>query len=181
VTTALCAVLALPMAVIALVIRLTSRGPALYFQERVGFGGRRFALIKFRTMALDAEDKTGPVWATPGDARCTRLGKFLRRYSLDELPQFWNVLRGDMSLVGPRPERPYFVKKFAQVLPGYTDRHDVLPGITGWAQVNGWRGDTSLTSRLEHDLYYVRHRSLRLNLRILFLTPWRVLVERNAY
>jgi lipopolysaccharide/colanic/teichoic acid biosynthesis glycosyltransferase len=121
------------------------------------------------------------VWATPGDARCTRLGSFLRRYSIDELPQLWNVLRGDMSLVGPRPERPYFVKKFAQELPGYMERHDVLPGITGWAQVNGWRGDTSLASRLEHDLYYVRHRSLRLNLQILFLTPWRVLVERNAY
>jgi lipopolysaccharide/colanic/teichoic acid biosynthesis glycosyltransferase len=173
--------LALPMLALGLLIRLTSPGPVLYFQERVGRGGRRFTLIKFRTMRLDAEADTGPVWASPGDSRCTRLGAGLRRLSLDELPQMFNVLRGEMSLVGPRPERPCFVKEFVQELPGYMDRHRVLPGITGWAQINGWRGNTSIAKRLEHDLYYVKHRSLRLNLWILLMTPWRVLVERNAY
>jgi lipopolysaccharide/colanic/teichoic acid biosynthesis glycosyltransferase len=138
-------------------------------------------MIKFRTMRLDAESETGPVWAKRDDARCTPLGKLLRRYSIDELPQFWNVLRGEMSLVGPRPERPYFVRKFAQQLPGYMDRHRAPPGITGWAQINGCRGDTSVARRLELDLEYVRRRSLRLNLWILLATPWKVLVDRNAY
>jgi lipopolysaccharide/colanic/teichoic acid biosynthesis glycosyltransferase len=166
---------------VALLVRLTSRGPALYFQERVGLAGRRFRMVKFRTMRVNAESATGPVWARRDDARCTAVGRVLRRYSIDELPQFWNVLRGDMSLVGPRPERPFFVRKFAQELPGYMDRHLAPPGITGWAQINGCRGDTSVARRLELDLYYVRRRSLRLNLRILLATPWKVLVDRNAY
>ena len=153
----------------------------LYFQERVGRGGRKFTLIKFRTMRLNAEAETGPVWARQGDSRCTWLGALLRRFSLDELPQLLNVLHGEMSLVGPRPERPCFVKEFVQKLPHYMDRHRVKPGITGWAQVNGWRGNTSISKRLEHDLFYVEHRSLRLNLRILLVTPYRVLVDRNAY
>ncbi len=173
--------LALPLLGLGLLIRLTSAGPVLYFQERVGRGGRRFTLIKFRTMRLDAEAETGPVWARRGDSRCTRLGAMLRRLSLDELPQLFNVLRGDMSLVGPRPERPCFVKEFVQQLPRYMDRHRVQPGISGWAQIHGWRGNTSIAKRLEHDLYYIEHRSLWLNLWILLVTPLRVLVERNAY
>jgi exopolysaccharide biosynthesis polyprenyl glycosylphosphotransferase len=169
------------MIVVALLVKLTSRGPALFVQERVGLGGRRFRMIKFRTMRADAESLSGPVWARRDDARCTPLGKLLRRYSIDELPQFWNVARGDMSLVGPRPERPFFVRKFAQELPGYMDRHAAPPGITGWAQINGCRGDTSVARRLQLDLEYVRRRSLRFNLWILLLTPWKVLVDRNAY
>jgi putative colanic acid biosynthesis UDP-glucose lipid carrier transferase len=174
-------VLGIPMLLMGALIKLTSPGPTLYLQERVGRHGRKFTLIKFRTMRTDAEAETGPVWAKLGDRRCTRVGAWLRRASLDELPQLFNVLRGDMSLVGPRPERPCFVRQFAQELPNYMDRHHVLPGITGWAQVNGWRGNTSIVKRLEHDLYYVQHRSLAMNLRILSMTPFRVLVERNAY
>jgi putative colanic acid biosynthesis UDP-glucose lipid carrier transferase len=178
---ALLLLLALPLVGLGCLIRLTSAGPVLYFQQRVGRGGRKFTLIKFRTMRLDAEAETGPVWARAGDSRCTRFGALLRRFSLDELPQLFNVLRGEMSLVGPRPERPCFVKEFVQQLPRYMDRHCVPPGITGWAQVHGWRGNTSIAKRLEHDLYYVEHRSLWLNLWILLVTPLRVLVERNAY
>jgi exopolysaccharide biosynthesis polyprenyl glycosylphosphotransferase len=173
--------LALPMLALAALVRLTSAGPVLFYQERVGRSGRRFTMIKFRTMRVDAESSTGPVWAKRGDSRCTLIGGLLRRLSLDELPQFINVLRGDMSLVGPRPERPCFVRDFVQEMPRYAERHRVPPGITGWAQINGWRGNTSVKKRLEHDLYYVEHRSFWLNLWILILTPWRVLVERNAY
>ncbi|MGD9723323.1 MAG: exopolysaccharide biosynthesis polyprenyl glycosylphosphotransferase [Pirellulales bacterium] len=176
----LIAVLAVPMLVIALLIKLTSRGPAIYSQERTGWRGRTFVMYKFRTMRVDAEAETGPIWATREDPRRTRLGVILRRLSLDELPQLFNVLAGDMSMVGPRPERPCFVKSFAQRLPAYNERHAVRPGMTGWAQINGWRGDSSIEERLECDLYYVRHRSLWFNVRILLLTPLRVLVERNA-
>jgi putative colanic acid biosynthesis UDP-glucose lipid carrier transferase len=178
---ALLLLLAIPMLLLGLLIRVTSAGPMLYFQERVGRHGRRFTLVKFRTMRTNAEAETGPVWAKSGDSRCTRLGSLLRRSSLDELPQLFNVLGGDMSLVGPRPERPCFVREFVQEMPRYMDRHQVPPGITGWAQVNGWRGNTSIVKRLEHDLHYVEHRSLRLNLWILLVTPYRVLVDRNAY
>lgn len=178
--TALLFVLAAPMLLVALLIKLTSRGGAIYRQERVGLGGKTFVMYKFRTMRLDAEAASGPVWARRNDPRRTMLGVLLRRLSIDELPQLFNVLRGDMSLVGPRPERPCFVQKFSQELPAYMQRHQVLPGITGWAQVNGWRGDTSLERRLECDLHYVNHQSFSLNLWILLLTPLRVLVERNA-
>lgn len=174
-------VLGIPLVIVGLLIRLSSPGPMLYVQERVGRGGRRFTMIKFRTMRVDAEAGTGPVWAHKGDARCTWLGSWLRRLSIDELPQLVNVLRGDMSLVGPRPERPHFVREFAQRLPNYSERHQVLPGITGWAQIHGWRGNTSIAQRLECDLYYVEHRSFWLNVKILLMTPLRVLVERNAY
>ncbi len=174
------ALLALPMLLIAALIRLTSRGPALYTQERIGLHGRRFVIYKFRTMRCDAEDGTGPVWATRNDPRRTLLGSYMRRLSIDELPQLFNVLRGDMSLVGPRPERPTFVEKFSRQYPAYSQRHNVPPGITGWAQVNGWRGDSSLEKRLECDLYYVRHWSVLFNLRILLLTPLSILTERNA-
>jgi exopolysaccharide biosynthesis polyprenyl glycosylphosphotransferase len=174
------AVLFVPMLAIALLVRLTSPGPAFYSQTRVGLNGRHFVLYKFRTMRANAEHHTGPVWATHLDPRRTWIGGLLRRFSIDELPQLFNVLRGDMSLVGPRPERPHFVEQFSRQYPGYAQRHQVLPGITGWAQVNGWRGDSSLEKRLECDLYYVRHWSLILNLRILLLTPLSVLTERNA-
>jgi len=173
-------VFAIPMLAIALVVKLTSRGPALYWQERTGLSGQSFVMCKFRTMRVDAEHETGPVWATRGDPRRTWLGAFMRRSSLDELPQLLNVLRGEMSLVGPRPERPVFVREFSHKFPRYQQRHRVPPGITGWAQIHGWRGDTSLARRLEHDLYYVEHRSFALNLRIMLLTPFRLLFDRNA-
>jgi len=173
-------ILSVPMLLVAILVKLTSRGPAMYHQERTGLGGRPFTILKFRTMRVDAEDTTGPVWARRGDPRRTGIGKFLRRLSLDELPQLFNILRGDMSLVGPRPERPFFVQVFSRDYPGYNQRHQVLPGITGWAQINGWRGDTSIEKRLECDLYYIRHWSVLFNLRILLLTPLKVFVDRNA-
>jgi exopolysaccharide biosynthesis polyprenyl glycosylphosphotransferase len=180
VATVMLIVLALPMLLVALLVKLGSRGPAIYRQERTGLGGKPFVMFKFRTMRINAEAETGPVWAKRNDPRRTLLGRFLRRLSIDELPQLFNVLRGEMSLVGPRPERPCFVQEFSSRLSGYNQRHQVLPGITGWAQINGWRGDSSLERRLECDLYYVNHQSLWLNLRIMLLTPLRLLVERNA-
>jgi exopolysaccharide biosynthesis polyprenyl glycosylphosphotransferase len=162
------------MAVIALAIRLSAGAPVLYRQERMGLDGHVFWMLKFRTMVHDAERETGPVWARREDPRETRVGSFLRRTSLDELPQLWNVLRGDMSLVGPRPERPVFIEQFRREVPGYMLRHKVKAGLTGWAQVHRWRGDTSLQERIEHDLYYIRHWSLGLDVRILLMTLWRV-------
>jgi putative colanic acid biosynthesis UDP-glucose lipid carrier transferase len=173
--------LGVPLLMVALLIRITSRGPAIYKQERVGLGGRRFMLLKFRTMRLDAEDKTGPIWAQEHDPRRTAFGAFLRRWSIDELPQLVNVLKGEMSLVGPRPERPYFVARFSQELPAYMQRHSVLPGLTGWAQLNGLRGNTSIALRLDFDLYYIRHWSVWFDLFILVSTPLRMLAEKNAY
>lgn len=174
--------LALPlMCLLATAIKLTSRGPVFYRQQRAGLGGRSFNILKFRSMSVDAEDATGAVWARHGDRRCTRVGRFMRRWSLDELPQLLNVLAGDMSLVGPRPERGVFVEKFRRELPSYQQRHQVKAGITGWAQVNGWRGNTSLRRRLECDLYYISNWSLWLDCRILWMTLWRGLRHRNAY
>jgi Undecaprenyl-phosphate glucose phosphotransferase len=173
---------ALPvMAAVAVAVRLDSPGPILYRQERMGLDGRRFRILKFRTMRLDAEAETGPRWARPDDPRRTRTGAFLRRWSLDELPQLVNVLRGDMSLVGPRPERPSFVAEFRRRVPGYMLRHKVKAGITGWAQVNGWRGDTSIEKRIEYDLYYIERWSLWFDLRILFRTLVYGFRNRNAY
>ncbi len=169
------------MLALAAAIKLTSRGPVFYRQFRTGLGGRPFLMLKFRSMRLDAERQSGPVWAVRGDDRCTPLGRFMRRWSLDELPQLFNVLAGDMSLVGPRPERDVFVEQFRKRLPGYTQRHQVQAGMTGWAQVNGWRGNTSLRHRLECDLYYIAHWSLGLDLKILLLTMWRGWRHRNAY
>lgn len=174
-------VLGIPMLVVAMLVRYTSAGPALYTQERVGRGGRRFMLLKFRTMRLDAEAGTGPVWAQEHDPRRTEFGAFLRRWSIDELPQLINVLKGEMSLVGPRPERPYFVGQFSQQFPDYMQRHSVLPGLTGWAQLNGLRGNTSISMRLDFDLYYIRRWSVWFDLFILFMTPIRMLAEKNAY
>lgn len=169
------------MGLIALAIRWTSPGPVLLRQERMGLDGRRFTMLKFRTMRADAEAETGPVWATADDPRRTRLGAWLRRFSLDELPQLVNVLRGEMSLVGPRPERPVFVEEFRRRFPGYMLRHKVKAGMTGWAQVNGWRGNTSLEKRLEFDLYYIERWSLGFDLKILAQTLWRGVFGKNAY
>ena len=145
----------------------------------MGLDGRRFSLFKFRTMRADAEVATGPVWARPDDARRTGIGGMLRRFNLDELPQLLNVLRGEMSLVGPRPERPVFVEDFRRRIPGYMLRHKVKAGMTGWAQVNGWRGDTSLEKRIEYDLYYIERWSLFFDVKILVQTLYRGFT--NAY
>ena len=169
------------MIALALAVKLTSRGPVFYRQTRTGLGGQTFSMLKFRSMYLDAEGETGPVWASRRDGRCTPLGRLLRCWSLDELPQLFNVLGGDMSLVGPRPERGVFVEQFRRQIPGYCQRHRVKCGITGWAQVHGWRGNTSLRHRVQCDLYYISHWSLGLDLKILWLTLWRGLHHRNAY
>ncbi len=157
---------------VLLVIRLTSRGPAIYRQERVGRLGKVFTMYKFRTMRLDAEAETGPVWATENDPRYTPVGRWLRKTRLDEIPQFWNVFKGDMSLVGPRPERPFFVEKLAAEIPLYNRRHRVKPGITGWAQVK-WKYDASMDDvrqKVKYDLFYIENLGLRRDLQILFRT-----------
>ena len=169
------------MAVVATLVRLSSPGPILYRQERMGLDGQTFGMLKFRSMRVDAEAKTGAVWAQAGDDRTTAIGKWLRRTSLDELPQFFNVLRGAMSLVGPRPERPVFVEQFRRQVPGYYLRHKTKAGITGWAQVNGWRGNTSIEKRIECDLYYIQNWSLWFDLKIIFLTIFRGFIHKNAY
>ncbi|MCC6196233.1 MAG: undecaprenyl-phosphate glucose phosphotransferase [Burkholderiales bacterium] len=168
------------MALIAIGVKLSSPGPVLYRQERVTWNGERFGMLKFRTMPVDAEAATGPVWARQGERRATRFGMLLRRASLDELPQFVNVLKGEMSLVGPRPERPEFVERFRQQIPGYMQKHLVKAGITGWAQVNDLRGDSDLTQRIQYDLYYIDNWSLWFDLRILVLTLWHILKSHNA-
>ncbi len=166
---------------LALLVKLTSRGPVFFEQERMGMDGRLFRMIKFRTMIADAEKQTGPVWASSEDARRTPIGTFLRSTSLDEIPQFWNVFKGEMSLVGPRPERPIFVEKFRTEVPHYMLRHKVKAGITGWAQINGWRGNTSLDQRIECDLYYIRNWSYWMDWKIMFMTLWKGFINKNAY
>ncbi len=155
--------------IIAIVIKLDSKGPVIYAQERVGADGRQFIIYKFRSMRVDAE-KDGPVWAKSNDHRCTKIGALLRRHNLDELPQFFNVVRGDMSLVGPRPERPYYVEKFKNGIPRYMARHRVKSGITGWAQVNGLRGDSSIEERVKYDLFYIENWNLLFDIKILIMT-----------
>jgi Undecaprenyl-phosphate glucose phosphotransferase len=168
-------------ALIALAIRASSPGPVFYRQQRMGLDGELFEMIKFRSMRVDAEKDTGAVWAIPDDARRTRLGAWLRRTNLDELPQLWNVLRGEMSLVGPRPERPEFIQQFRTQMPGYMLRHKVRGGLTGWAQVNGCRGNTSIERRLAYDMEYLRSWSLTFDLKILALTVVRAFNDPNAY
>jgi len=165
---------------IALAIWLEDRGPVFYRQERMGLDGRPFFILKLRSMRVDAEVSTGPIWAVQDDPRRTRVGTFLRRSSLDELPQLWNVFKGEMSLVGPRPERPAFVSEFKHKIPNYMLRHRVKSGLTGWAQVNGWRGNTSIKKRIQFDLYYIENWSLGLDLKILWMTLRHGIV-RNAY
>lgn len=155
---------------VALLIKLDSKGPVFYLQERVGLDGRHFRCIKFRSMHTDAEKTTGPIYAQENDPRTTRIGRFLRRTSLDELPQFINTLKGEMSIVGPRPERPFFVEKFKDRIPKYLDRHRVKAGITGWAQVNGFRGNTPIEERTKYDIYYMENWSLIFDLKIMLRT-----------
>lgn len=170
------------MLLVALLIRLGSKGPVFYAQVRVGLDGKPFPILKFRTMLTGAEEGTGPVWTTIDDPRRTRLGEFLRKTSIDELPQLINVLVGDMSLVGPRPERPIFVEQFKQVVPRYMERHKEKAGMTGWAQVNGLRGDTSIVERTKYDLYYIENWSPMFDLKIILRTMVNQLRgERHAY
>jgi Undecaprenyl-phosphate glucose phosphotransferase len=175
------ACLAIPFGLVALFVKATSRGSVFYRQERMGLDGKSFTIVKFRSMYDDAERNTGPVWAIADDPRVTPLGKFLRRSNLDELPQLWNVLRGDMSIVGPRPERPHFVEQFKHKVPQYMLRHKVKAGLTGWAQVNGWRGNTPLEKRIEYDLYYIENWSVRLDLKIIWLTLVKGFFHKHAY
>lgn len=175
-------VAALPLAIITMLIKLRGgKGPVLYRQERMSLDGKTFEIFKFRTMVDGAERETGPVWATAEDPRRTAIGVWLRRFNLDELPQLLNVVLGDMSLVGPRPERPPFVQQFKERIPQYMVRHRVRSGITGWAQVNGWRGNTSIEKRIEFDLYYIENWSLLLDVKILILTLFRGFGQRHAY
>ena len=173
--------LAIPFALIAAFVKWTSKGPTFYHQERMGLDGKAFTVYKFRSMYTNAEETSGPVWARDDDPRATPIGRWLRRFDLDELPQFWNVLKGEMSIVGPRPERPFFVEQFKHRIPQYMLRHKVKAGITGWAQVNGWRGNTSLEKRIEFDLYYIENWSVTLDLKIMWLTIVRGLFRGAAY
>ena len=166
---------------VALAIKLTSSGPVFFTQERVGLNGRVFQMLKFRSMRMSSRAESDTRWTSDGDPRRTTLGTFLRRSNLDELPQFVNVLRGEMSIVGPRPERPHFVEKFLSEFDRYNARHMFKVGITGWAQVNGWRGDTSIAKRLEYDLYYLRNWSLTFDLQIMTMTLMRIFNSKNAY
>ncbi len=165
--------------VITALIKIGSRGPVFYLQERMGMDGRRFKMIKFRTMVSDAEKETGPVMCRPDDPRMTKIGRFLRRFSLDELPQLVNVLKGEMSLIGPRPERPEFVAEFADKIPRYMLRHKVKCGITGWAQVHNLRQDTPIDKRIEYDFYYIQNWSPALDLKIIWMTLRRGFIDRN--
>ena len=174
------AALSAPFALIAAVIKRTSPGPVFYHQERMGLDGRPFSVYKFRSMLEDAEKNTGPVWTRKNDPRRTPVGRVLRRFNIDELPQLWNVLKGDMSLVGPRPERPFFVEQFKQRVPQYMLRHKVKSGMTGWAQVHGWRGDTSIEKRIEYDLYYIENVSLTLDIKIMMRTVWFVTAGKST-
>ena len=169
------------MIAISFLVKATSIGPVFYRQERMGLDGKIFSMLKFRTMETQAEKETGPVWAAKGDSRKTIIGSFLRKTSMDELPQFFNVLKGDMSIVGPRPEREFFIKQFRSKIPKYMLRHKMKAGITGWAQISGWRGNTSLEKRIEYDLYYIENWSIRFDLEIMWLTIWRGLVNKHAY
>lgn len=177
-----CMIVGLPIALlIAIAIKLSSRGPVFFIQQRVGLNGKLFSMYKFRTMQVAPRDEADIQWTTRNDTRCTPFGAFLRRTSLDELPQFLNVLKGDMSVVGPRPERPHFVRQFLGEIGSYNARHRLKVGITGWAQVNGLRGDTSIPDRVRYDLYYLQHWSLALDLRIMAMTVWSGLFGKNAY
>jgi putative colanic acid biosynthesis UDP-glucose lipid carrier transferase len=166
---------------LALGVKLSSPGPMLYRQRRVTWNGAQFEMLKFRSMPVDAEAGSGPRWASAGDERATPFGRFMRRWSLDELPQFFNVLRGEMSIVGPRPERPEFIERFREQIPGYMQKHLVKAGITGWAQVNDLRGNTDLAQRIEFDLFYIENWSVWFDLRIVLMTVLQVLKSRNAY
>lgn len=167
------------MIALAIGVKLSSPGPVFYRQERVSWNGRSFGMLKFRSMTVDSE-KDGVKWGGATSMSVTKFGAFIRKTSLDELPQFINVLKGDMSIVGPRPERTVFVDQFKHEIPGYMQKHMVKAGITGWAQINGWRGDTDLKKRIECDLYYIEHWSIWLDMKIIFLTFWKGFIHKNA-
>lgn len=169
------------MLITALTIKLTSTGPLIFKQERVGLQNKSFAMYKFRSMVVQDASREKNKWTTKDDPRVTKVGRFIRKTSIDELPQLWNVLKGDMSLVGPRPERPLFVEKFKEEIPRYMIKHQVRPGLTGWAQVNGYRGDTSIRKRIEFDLYYIENWTIGFDFKILFLTFFKGFVNKNAY
>ncbi|NLK74847.1 MAG: undecaprenyl-phosphate glucose phosphotransferase [Clostridiales bacterium] len=174
-------IFAIPMITIAILIKLTSKGPIIFSQIRIGKHNKEFKMYKFRSMELQPETEEVRAWTTNRDPRVTGIGKFIRRTSMDELPQLFNILKGDMSLVGPRPERPYFVEKFKEEIPRYMIKHQVSPGLTGWAQINGYRGDTSIRKRIDYDLYYIENWTLSLDFKILFLTIFKGFVNKNAY
>jgi Undecaprenyl-phosphate glucose phosphotransferase len=169
------------MVLIALGVKLSSPGPVLYRQCRVGWNGQEFTMLKFRSMPVEIEKKSGPIWTNKADKRATPFGAFLRKTSLDELPQLLNVLKGEMSLIGPRPERPMFVQQYKDEVPHYMKKHLVKAGVTGWAQVHGWRGNTCLHTRIEHDLYYIENWSLLLDIKIFIMTIFRGFINKNAY
>ena len=169
------------MLIVAVLIKLTDKGPIIFAQERVGLHNKPFRMYKFRSMAVEPPQKEAKKWTTKNDPRVTAIGRFIRKTSLDELPQFFNIFMGDMSLVGPRPERPFYVEKFRDEIPHYMIKHQVRPGLTGWAQVNGYRGDTSIEKRIDHDLYYIENWSMGFDFKILFLTVFKGFINKNAY
>jgi Undecaprenyl-phosphate glucose phosphotransferase len=169
------------MLVTALLVKATSKGPLIYKQERVGLHNQTFQMYKFRSMEVQSAKSEKKAWTVRNDPRVTKVGRIIRRTSIDELPQLFNILKGDMSLVGPRPERPFFVEKFREEVPRYMVKHQVRPGLTGWAQVNGYRGDTSIKKRIEYDLYYIENWTMGLDIKILFLTLFKGFVNKNAY
>ena len=169
------------MILTAILVKKTSKGPIIFSQERVGLHNQPFRMYKFRSMTVQEESKEKKGWTTAHDPRVTPVGRFIRKTSIDELPQLFNVLKGDMSLVGPRPERPYFVEKFRDEIPHYMIKHQVRPGLTGWAQVNGYRGDTSIAKRIDHDLYYIENWTIGVDFKILFLTIFKGFINKNAY
>lgn len=169
------------MLIVAVLIKLTDKGPIIFAQERVGLHNKAFKMYKFRSMAVEPPQKEAKKWTTKNDPRVTAIGRFIRKTSLDELPQFFNIFMGDMSLVGPRPERPFYVEKFRDEIPHYMIKHQVRPGLTGWAQVNGYRGDTSIEKRIDHDLYYIENWSMGFDFKILFLTVFKGFINKNAY
>ena len=169
------------MLVLCALIKLTSPGPLIYRQERVGLHNQTFWMYKFRSMEIQPEAEEKKAWTVKNDPRVTAIGRFMRRTSLDELPQLFNIFKGDMSLVGPRPERPFFVEKFREEIPRYMVKHQVRPGLTGWAQVNGYRGDTSIRKRIECDLYYIENWTVGLDIKIMFMTIFKGFINKNAY
>ena len=169
------------MLLMCVIIKLTSPGPLIYKQERVGLHNQTFRMYKFRSMEVQPESEEKKAWTVKNDPRVTPIGKFMRHTSIDELPQLFNILKGNMSLVGPRPERPFFLEKFREEIPRYMVKHQVRPGLTGWAQVNGYRGDTSIRKRIEYDLYYIENWSIGLDIKIIFLTFFKGFINKNAY
>ena len=166
---------------VAILVKVTSPGPIIYKQERVGEDGKIFMIYKFRSMSSENEYIDDKVWTKKDDPRITSIGKIIRKYSIDELPQFYNIFKGDMSLIGPRPERPYFVNKFKESVPKYMIKHHVKPGMTGWAQINGYRGNTSIVKRIEYDIYYVENWSFLLDMKIIIKTIPTLINDKNAY